>query len=157
MSKSESNDDEVYSLVADLRTRSPQACAVVLHDVDDQVAVMNAMLPFRGGPRGLRKELEWDKAIAQSGPRRFAESESFDEIERRVLGDFDVMREVLSVTDTVRCLSDGFYGVGIECDLKSTIFVISRWLTLPHAFFLFVPGKAVQLIMFGRSSYVFYY
>jgi hypothetical protein len=146
-------DLEPHELVSELNESAGRIVSRIVENVDDAFAKATSLLP-RMNRKG---DVDWRKSVIDSGPVS-ASLESSSEQQFRITSDFRgfVRLGQLSDFDWITFLSDDFYSKGIECEASLGIFILDKWLVLPHGVFIVANnGKALHVVTFARTSYVF--
>jgi len=146
-------DLEPYELVSELNESAGRIVSKIVENVDDAFARITSLLP-RMNRKG---DVDWKKSVIDSEPvSKTLESSSEQHI--RIISDFWGFLRLGQLTDLdwITFLSDDFYSKGIECEASLGILILDKWLLLPHGVFIVANnGKALHVVTFARTSYVF--
>ena len=146
-------DLEPYELVSELNESAGRVVSRIVESVDDAFARITSLLP-RMNRKG---DVDWNKSVIDSEPVS-ATLESTSEQHFRIISDFRCFLPLGQLTDLdwITFLSDDFYSKGIECEASQGILILDKWLLLPHGVFILANnGKAMHVVTFARTSYVF--
>lgn len=146
-------DLEPYELVSELNESAGRVVSRIVENVDDAFARITSLLPRKN----RKGDVDWKKSVIDSKPVS-ATLESSLEQHFRIISDFRGFLRLGQLTDLdwITFLSDEFYSKGIECEASQGILILDKWLLLPQGVFIVANnGKALHVVTFARTSYVF--